>query len=205
MGLRLRLERMGFGFDGMDGRQQQSRQQQQQTARTSSAASAFLRPATSTTAAVTSTSAGIVFVGSRPSIGTRNLPSFSGNCSNKWISSFSSSWAWMFFVWFFQSILLSLYVASGCVCVCVCVGWVTPLWAYPPPLSSLDSGTLLPGLCRDENKSLVLTFRKHSGKWTFPSTEGTTQKIKNKNPYPLHTHTRLPSKRLFLLIKIAPD
>lgn len=124
MGLRLRLERMGFGFDGMDGRQQQSRQQQQQqTARTSSASSTFLRPATSTTAAVTSTSAGIVFVGSRPSIGTRNLPSFSGNCSNKWISFFLFQLSVDVFSFFFfvQSILLSLYVASGCVCVCVFV------------------------------------------------------------------------------------
>lgn len=122
MGLRLRLERMGFGFDGMDGRQQQSRQQQQQTARTSSASSTFLRPATSTTAAVTSTSAGIVFVGSRPSIGTRNLPSFSGNCSNKWISFFLFQLSVDVFFCFFLFNLFSFhYTWRPGVCVCVFV------------------------------------------------------------------------------------
>lgn len=152
MGLRLRLERMGFGFDGMDGRQQQ------QTARTSSAASAFLRPATSTSAAVTSTSAGIVFVGSRPSTGTRNLPSFSGNCSNKWISSFFLSLPGecvdvFCFVWFNLFSFHYTWRPGVCVCVCLCRMGHAPV-SLPSSLSSLDSGTLLPGLCRDENKVL---------------------------------------------------
>lgn len=130
MGLRLPLERMGFRFNGMDGGVGE-RRWQHRSARAASAA--FLRPATSTSAAVTSTSAGVVFHSSRPSIGTRNLPSFFGNCSNK-----------CFFFFVFN--LFFFHYGAMCV-VCVCVGCIvkTPLRhrkiKKKSDLSSLHSGT----------------------------------------------------------------
>lgn len=74
MGLRLRLG-MGFGFARMEWRCTSGRPP---ATTSSAAASAFLRPATSTFAAVPSTSAGALLHG-WPSAGTRDLPSFPGN------------------------------------------------------------------------------------------------------------------------------
>ena len=132
--------------------------QQQQTFRYSTSSSAaFFRSATSTSTAVASTSTGIVFVLCRPSIGTRNLPSFSGNCSNKQMdfSLYSQLlfsgvvFLLLFFFFFFQSILFFFFFFIMARHVCVFVSGsnvdvrVTPLFLLHL-LSSLHSGKSLP-------------------------------------------------------------
>ena len=102
MGLRLRLG-MGFGFTGME-----FGVRRLAASSYSASATTILRPATSASAAIASTSAGAVFH-VRPSAGTRNMFSFSGNCSNKWFVSLSP-----FF--FFFLLFLFFYLAPTCIC-----------------------------------------------------------------------------------------
>ena len=148
MGLRLRLEWMGFRFNGMDDSTDIQFCQQQQTFRYStSSAAAFFRSATSTSTAVASTYTGIVFVLCRPSIGTRNLPSFSGNCSNKQMDFSLYSQLLFSGVVFFFFFSFFFFIMARHVCVFVSGSnvdvRVTPLFLLHL-LSSLHSGKSLP-------------------------------------------------------------
>lgn len=133
MGLRLRMG-MGFRFTGMECGPIGCRLP---TSTTSTAT--FFRHASTASAAFTSTATGALFIRLQPSIGTRNLPSFFGNCSNKWNfcspslplhpTSFSLLHKNLFFflLFFFFFLLSSTFLfrtspqTYTCVCVSVCL------------------------------------------------------------------------------------